>query len=320
MKCGEAEAALTGSLRQGLIQPGALIYFDTNVFDPESGLSSEQLDSMRRMCRGVLRLVFGIDCFEEALLNLDSTDSDIALEHIRRILRWTDARLVAKPADKLLCDDVVAYSRGQSSSPWLENLRLARVKKNLRDLPTLDVQQLKRKFTPEIDEIRRRRDHSVSGLEQTIRELSSDPFVLANRKTAFPEFYRLVSLHVAENFARGTEQYLDDHGLLCRCKERGIEGLLDISSVRLATIVTLGLFHTQFLNEGGQTGKPRGSDLADLRHAVVASSADVFVTNDKKQFKRLSSIHTPGWCVILFKNVIKEIRTETLGAGRWDSD
>jgi hypothetical protein len=308
--CGEVGAGFIDSLRRGLTELGELIYFDTIAFDPENGLSEAQLDSIRGDPGNTFRLVFGIDCLEEALLGVDSTDPKKPLEHIRRILRWTDARLVAKPADQLLCDDVVAYSKVQPSSPWLENPRLAWVKKNLLDLRTLDVRQLRRKFAPEIDEIRRRRDRSASRLEQTISELSSDPFVLANRETKFPEFYRLVSLHVAENFARGAEQYVDDRGLLDRCKERGIEGLLDIRSVRLATIVTLRLFHTQFLNEGRQTAKPRGSDLADIRHAVVASSADIFVTNDRRQFTCLSRVDTAGWRVICLKNLIAELHTE----------
>jgi hypothetical protein len=304
MDCAEMTASLTGTLSRNITRPGQLIYFDTNVFDPKSGFSDAQMTLIKSMCDSPFRLVFGFDGLEEALIGLDSAKPE-ALEHVRRILDWPDPRLVAKPVDMLLPDDIVRYSKGQRLSPWLENPPLATVQKKLRDLRPLAVQQLKREFAAEIDKIRERRDHYVRSFEQTIHELSSDPFILANRRTSFPEFYRLTSLHVAESCVRRTEHYVHDTGLLDRCRERGIEGLLNILSVQLATIVTLSLLHAQLLNEGRQTAKARPGDLADMRHAVVASSADVFVTNDERQFKRLSSVPTGKWRVIWLKSLVE---------------
>jgi hypothetical protein len=83
-----------------------------------------------------------------------------------------------------------------------------------------------------------------------------------------------------------------------------MEGLLNILSVQLATIVTLSLMYAQLLNRGQQMAKPHAGDLADMRHAVIASSADVFVTNDERQFRRLSSVPTGKWRVIRLKSLV----------------
>jgi hypothetical protein len=221
------------------IREGERVYFDTNIFDPATGISDTQLASIRNSCGGTLRLVFGVECFEEALLNLNSSESDKALEHVRRIFRWTDDRLIAKPVDELICDDIIAYSNGRRSSPWLENPTLAIVRKGLWDVRRLDMNGLKREFAPEIDELRRRRSHFVSTFEQTVCELSSDQFILENKRTEFPDFYRLTATTVAKNFARMTEPYRNESGVFRRCEARGIEGLANILSVKLASIVTI---------------------------------------------------------------------------------
>jgi hypothetical protein len=304
MECAEATASLVATPSRSLIRDGEPVYFDTNIFDPTTGLSDSQISSIKSIRTGTFRLVFGIDCLEEALLGLDSAEPDKALEHVRRILVWPDPRLVARPADELLPGDIVGYSRGQTRSPWLENPRLAWIKNSIRDLRTRDLHQLRSEFAAEIDEIRRRRDRYVSSFEQTINELSSDPFILANRGSSFPEFYRLTSQHVVESLVRSTEQHADDAGLLDRCRKRNMEGLLNILSVQLATIVTLSLMYAQLLNRGQQMAKPHAGDLADMRHAVIASSADVFVTNDERQFRRLSSVPTGKWRVIRLKSLV----------------
>lgn len=311
MECAEAATSPVKPACRSLLRAGQLIYFDTNIFDPKTGLSDSQLSSIKNICGGILRVVFGIDCLEEALLGLDSAEPERALEHVRRVLNWTDPRLIAKPSNELLSDDLVRFSHGQGEtlSPWLENpRRLVKVKNNLRDLRNLDIGQLKKEFAPQIVELRERRDHYVRSFKQTIRELSSDPFILDNRGTNFPDFYRLTCLHVVKTWVQSTQRHLNDSGLMDRCREQGLEKLLDILSVRLATTVTLSLLHAQLLNEGLQTADPRPSDHADLRHAAVASSAEVFVTNDRKQFKRLSSIPNGNWRVIWFKDFIESLR------------
>jgi hypothetical protein len=292
---------------QNLIGQGERIYFDTNVFDPTTGISDAQLAVIRDSCRGTLRLVFGVECFEEALLNLDSSESNKAFEHLRRIVQWSDDRLIAKPVDELICDDIIAYSNGRVSSPWLENPRLAIVRKGLGDVRRLDLQGLKREFASDIDELRRRRAHYVTTFEQTVCELSSDQFILDNRRSNCPDFYRITAPTVARNFARMTERYRNESGVFSRCEARGIEGLLNILSVQLASIVTISLMHSQLLNEGRQKAKPRGGDLGDMRHAAAASSsADVFVTNDERLYKRLSSVPVNSWRVIWLKSLVEK--------------
>ena len=52
----------------------------------------------------------------------------------------------------------------------------------------------------------------------------------------------------------------------------------------------MALMYSHFYNEGRQVPLPKKSDAADLRHAIVASAADIFVTNDFQLYNRLSAI------------------------------
>jgi hypothetical protein len=78
--------------------------------------------------------------------------------------------------------------------------------------------------------------------------------------------------------------------VLEKCKKRGIDGLLDIKSVRLAVLATLSLMYSQLYNDGQQKRQSRPSDASDLRHAISACAADVFVTNDQRLQKHLSRV------------------------------
>lgn len=75
---GGEEKAVIEQLRTRSARPsyGWLVYFDTNVFDPKHGLLDAQEGVLHKaFATGLLRVVFGLDCFESrsSFLNLVQT-------------------------------------------------------------------------------------------------------------------------------------------------------------------------------------------------------------------------------------------------------
>ena len=111
---------------------GELLYCDTNVFDPEHGISDPQKhlleDALRR---GKFRIAVGLDCFIEPLLVFKSGSDDQrskASIQIRRIMRWCDLRRIVKPVEQLLVDDILSYTEtGQPAGAFLDGIQLKAV-------------------------------------------------------------------------------------------------------------------------------------------------------------------------------------------------
>jgi hypothetical protein len=115
---------------------------------------------------------------------------------------------------------------------------------------------------------------------------------------SFAEFFEQGSGNVAESFAQRA-------GVLEACKQRGIEGLLRIKSVRMGVGAALSLIYEQMF-EGWS---PKISDSRDLQHAVSAAAvAQTFVTNDKRLRDSLSRIPIDGFTVIDLQGFLAPIR------------
>jgi len=121
----------------------------------------------------------------------------------------------------------------------------------------------------------------AQGRARTLAELTQkfDPRTL--RQAPFEGFWAKGAPDYAFDFA----QYL---GLGDACRERGLEGLLAIRTVRFVVGYTMSLIYSQVI----QGRAPDFGDKYDLWHATLASTADVFVTGDAKVAEHLARI--PG--------------------------
>jgi hypothetical protein len=78
------------------------------------------------------------------------------------------------------------------------------------------------------------------------------------------------------------------------CRQRGLDGLLLIPSVRLIVGMTMSLIHAQIA--AGRL--PEIGDGYDLWHAIQASTAKVLVTNDDRFFDHMRRIPDTGLTVV----------------------
>jgi hypothetical protein len=104
-----------------------------------------------------------------------------------------------------------------------------------------------------------------------------------------------------EDFFEGTaaalaERLADSIGCGDRCRGRGIDGLLKVPAVRLCVGVVKSQIYTQIVGTRGQPDvrRPHRGDGYDVWHAILASTADVFVTFDGRLADHVERIPDVG--------------------------
>ena len=293
---------------------GLLVYFDTNVFDPDYGLREAQeslvLDALRSQR---FRLIFDLDCFLEPLLAFRRATSDATLRAARqleRMLKWCDLRRTVIPAEWLLVQAVLSYSgRCARAEQFLNREQLdQQVERELKDWDS--VRSPRSTFWQSIArDAQREREHYHDSFTQLLQELGpGDGFSQGGTIPAFNKFWDEHKDRVARTFVEGVSQDVNQSDLSRLCGDRGVE-LLDIRCVRLAVGATISLMYSHFYNEGLQIPRVRQSDAADVRHIIAASTAEIFVSNDSRLCNRLSGVPmTDGFRVLQLDNFLTDLR------------
>ena len=132
------------------------------------------------------------------------------------------------------------------------------------------------------------------------------PKAIERRALKFEDFWVKGALKCAEEFAD-----LIDCGDACR--QRGLDGLLDIRIVKLAVIATAALLFAQLGGDGSEPRQPRLGDGYDLWHAVLAGTADMFVTYDERLAKGLNRIPVEGFRSIYVQRGVRGQLASALG-------
>jgi hypothetical protein len=263
-------------------------YFDRNVFqdlyEQRRGISAADVARLRSAIRHrEVDVIIGITVLEETLA-MWASNPRRALAEIQAILnlvgqlRKAKRARVVKEAGDLLNDDIRAYAAGKPSpEPYVTHdlSRLLHVPVSdyrYLDEFTRDQQRQKESFHKFMDELR-------SSLISTSEPGKASHIELApDTRRGFSDYF---DEHAGE-FAR----HLADRAGVLRLVEARTSGLLDLRSVRMAVGANLSLAHSQlFENRASNIG-----DSRDVHHAVCATAADAFVTNDGPLAVRLQRI------------------------------
>lgn len=100
-----------------------------------------------------------------------------------------------------------------------------------------------------------------------------------------------------------TEELAKRAGVLRKVKRRGVDGLLKVKSVALVVGANLSLLYSHHY----ENRAPLSGDSRDILHAIAASGADVFVTNDKKLQAVLSRIPVDGFQVMSLQSFLNTL-------------
>ncbi len=276
------------------------VYFDTNVFDhiyKKIGVTETDLQVLwNAVTEGRLSIIFSVINIEEVLAALKSKPA-VALHELWLILKRADWERIVKPTDILLTEAIRCYARGQdltspfTTDPWIK-VGLER----LKDPTQRDLDE----FAPTLEEVAKQKAEFLAGMRAArstwmesvlpqVRELQGER----------PDFNRYWEVS-AESLA---EQLAERIGEGEACRARGIRGLLEVRSVRLAVGANLSLIYSQTFGGRG----PDKGDSRDIQHAILAAAADAFVTNDSTFGGLVARIPMQGFQVTDLRGLLREI-------------
>jgi len=264
------------------------VYFDTNVYDriDKGQVPAEEVEALRAaLARGELVAHLSLADVEE-LLGQWETDRAASVRKLRfaRDLVGFDGLLRA-PAT-LLTEAIQAYVAGAPApSVTLPPDQLQVLVPALNDVADSGT-RFDSVVSGIVADMRKNKEHFLTGMAeagaQAAAELTPETLEQARRwGPTFDLFWEKAAPLYAEDFAARL-------GLSSACRERGLDGLLEVRAVRLSVGVALSLVFSQVV-EGRD---PDRGDGYDMWHAVLGSTADAFLTLDGRLAGHLQRI--PG--------------------------
>lgn len=257
----------------GTLDPMPSAYLDTNVY---SNTGAEQVGALRTaMARRGIVPRLGLADVDELLGDWETNRS--AAEgrlQVARDLVGFDA-ILKQPRD-LLDDAIRAYAAGEPTPSQLlpadqqeivEDClyRAARGRTSVDHVvreAVRGVRALKDEFCRKMTEARTR---ALAEWEQ----IDAD----RRRTVTFEDYWKAGAAQWAEDFAAPV-------GLAAACRKRGLDGLLDVRTVRFCVGATMSWIFSIIV--GDQPRQAHRNDGYDLWHALLASAADVLVTGDER--------------------------------------
>lgn len=272
-------------------------YFDTNVFDhihKRIGVTDSDLMALRSAVKaGKVSIPFSILNIEETGSALGSNPA-LAIQELRLILELADRGKLLKPPDQLLRDDICGYARGGvSSEPFVVDSVIQSGLQALENPSQQDISEL----LVVAKEVQKQKEEFMAGMREAREKVLPHVKKLQGWNPRFEDYWE----RLAERFAEGFAEHV---GLLEPCTNRGIEGLLELRSVRLCVGASLSLAYAETFE--GRT--PKIGDSRDLQHAVLAAAAETFVTQDGNFARLLTRIPIKDFQVVDLHGLLERIR------------
>lgn len=249
------------------------VYFDTNIYNHihkrHHGVTEADIAKLYTAVRAdKIRILTSTPVIEEVLSALLCSERDglAILMHIRKLAK---RKRIIKYHPDLLEDDIIAYSRGRkmlshfmAPPPNFTKIFTDHGPEHMAILRKIagDTQKQIQAFRGKMDD----------SYNKHIRPLAED-IKRQKQQQSFEDYWAELSVPFTELLAQKA-------GVLAECQARGMEGLLQVRSVRLCTLAQLSLGYS---NTYQRTTIDRG-DSRDMHHAVLASSLNAFVTHDRR--------------------------------------
>jgi hypothetical protein len=249
-----------------------IAYLDTNVFDHlyrKVGCTSADIADLRKAIYGRgLSITPGIHVLEEMLLNRRASPQEL-VARLKLTLSLASIRRMVKPCDQLLADDIRSYAaNGTPARPFVDVQIQNAITQGIAELIESDGEEFSDEIVEALADTKRRKERFVQGMNATLREVSSSAETVP-ADILFDDYFKLTAPRIAAAFAQRA-------GVLEDCRDRGIDGLLEIRSVRSAIGIALSYSYRQSFEK-----TPALGDSIDYLHApAAAATAEVFVSAD----------------------------------------
>ena len=276
-----------------------IVYFDTNVFDHLEQRNGVTEEDIYRLGRAVklehIRIVLSFLNIEETLFIVKS-QSDRAYARVKLILELCDKHLLALGQEEIIDNDILAYANATASHIPFASMD-PRVEFNIRNIVKPSGSTLK-----ELEKIlkgtRKDKNKFLDCLMNGRAKVKPLADSIGAKKYPFEDYWTNNSIWLVEGITKRA-------GALAKVKKRGMDGLLKVKSVALAVGANLSLIYSHHL----ENRAPASGDSRDILHAIVASTADVFVTNDHRLQLVLSRVPVNGFEVKSLQEFLKSLPT-----------
>jgi len=276
------------------------VYLDTNVFDHiHKGIGvteAERVILRSAVDTGKISILLSYLNIEEALSAIKSCP-ETGLGELRLILDVVDRKNPIKEARILLRDDIHCYARGDFFSDPFSVLS-PEIELNLRELVNSNKQNIKTNMSQLIEEVKEQKEDFKSRMSTIRNNWLTKVRKFKGKCPGFEKFWERYAEDLTESLAKRA-------GVLEACKKRSINGLLRVRSVRLCVGANLSLIYAQHFE--GRT--PDMGDSRDIHHAILASAADTFVTQDRRFKRLLTRIPIEKFQIIELEDLIMLLRS-----------
>lgn len=277
---------------EGVTRRALRAYLETNVFIEWDRVPKPDQQEVRvAILTGALVAPPSLAEIEEILGPFEQ-DREAAIRSLAALRRVIGFHGMLKTPPAILEEATVAYAEGAEPP----NIALPEAERGRVVMGLVEVLASSTKFdatlTAVLADVRRIKDQWRDTMTlrraQAMARAQADGLYNA-LPPPFPVFWHSSALGFAEAFA---ERY----GCADACRRRGLEGLLEVRPLRLGIGAVLSQIYTQLVPtpERRQPRVPSRGDGYDVWHAILAGTADVFVTFDGRLADHMEQIPNAG--------------------------
>lgn len=270
------------------------VYLDTNVFDhiqKRHGVSEADYQALKEAVKDTkISVVASFLNIEEVMFTINAFPPK-GRAQLQLILELADFNKFVRSQDEIIGDAICSYALGNpKSNPFTvcnRSTRRALASNARRRTPSPDVRRI-------VKDARAAKEKFKTFLAESKDKLAPLAKQIKGGNYRFPKYLEDNKGWMAEGLAERA-------GLLEECRQRSIDGLLKVKPVSLAAAAPLSLAYSHDF-EGRA---PKSGDSRDLLHAVLASSADFFVTHDKEFARVLKRVPVQNFKVVDLHDLLK---------------
>jgi hypothetical protein len=277
-----------------------IAYLDTNAFDhiyKKIGCTGADIANLRKAIYGrQLSIRLSIHTLEEILLGRKVSPQALAAQ-IKLTLSLASSRTLVKPCTQLLLDDIRAYAaRGEADRPFVRGDTQNAVADGIAALIESDGEELEDDFIAVLEQVRQEKQHFLAALEHARQEAESVPRP-ASGWTSFEQYFEAAAPPVIEALTKRA-------GVTHSCRERGLDGLLKIKSVRMSVGAVLAISYAHMSSSSA-------ANSISLHHAASAAAvAKTFVSEPPASRDLLAQVPMEGLSLTSLPEFLKRVSTE----------
>jgi len=279
-----------------------IVYLDRNVFDHictlNCGVTKADVGKIQgAIDTGAITIPASYIVIEETVPIIRLSE-EIYEQHIQSVLNLIDKDRIIKPHTQLIKEDCESYAFRKPQTP-----RMTRTPDNFRDVLDLSINR------GDLNSLMEEIHDFYSGLASKHQAFFDDVIDEMTQRgirgfKSFQDAWDALSPIIVENVVNRLPRIPKR-----LCRKRGLKGMLNIKSIRIGTICFGWFLYSHSLKTDGSPKKVEPSEAADFFHAVCASAANIFVTQEKKdKYGKLpfilSQVPVSGFTVMSLKEFL----------------